>query len=247
MYHLIHDVLVTPIWDFCGTFFFADAAFVGLGLWRALYKRGIRAVGPINASKPNKGGDANSWPHQKFKTSAKEYLARGWERCAYTKLDHVAGGDVGWMQALIWRDNKFVKLLATVYVASTIENVRRWVRQAGQYEKIKARLLLVKYQKHMGYVDRLDRFMTSANIHLRQCQRRYHRAIFFWMLAAMLNNIFVLFAMLWPLAESLKQKHESCGFGYRHWFQDEIGNALIEYGLKHASQERLLRARNKIA
>ena len=151
------------------------------------------------------------------------------------------------MQALIWRDNKFVKLLATFYVASGMETVRRWVRQWGHYINIKARLLLKKYQKHMGYVDRLDRFMASAGIRLRRCKRRYHRAIFFWMLSEMLNNIFVLFAILFPLAEALKREHEDSSIGFRHWFQDKIGNVLITYGLKHASQEKILRARNNIA
>ena len=65
----------------------------GFRLGRDLYeKRGIYCVGPVNQSKPNKGGGPNSWPHQKFKKGDTAYLPRGWDRVAFTKLKD------GWMQ-----------------------------------------------------------------------------------------------------------------------------------------------------
>ena len=63
------------------------AAFTSVKLFRQLAKRGIGAVGPINAAKPDKGGNKNSWPHQKFKKTDTEYLSRGWDRTAYSELE----------------------------------------------------------------------------------------------------------------------------------------------------------------
>lgn len=108
MYTLINDMLLTPIFDNAGCIVFCDAAFTSLKLFRQLHTRGIYAVGPMNAKKPEKGGGKNSWPHQNFKTGDVEYLGRGWDRTAFSELD---GG--GYIQATVWCDNKFVKLLNT--------------------------------------------------------------------------------------------------------------------------------------
>ena len=96
MYRLIYETLLgDPMWNFINLVLFCDAAFTSTKLFRDLFeKRGISAVGPINASMPDKGGNANSWPHQKFKKQDTQYLPRGWLRLAYTKLK------AGWMQ--VW-------------------------------------------------------------------------------------------------------------------------------------------------
>ena len=60
MYTLINDILVTPIFDNCGCIVFCDAAFTSIKLFRQLHTRGIFAVGPMNANKPEKGGNGNS-------------------------------------------------------------------------------------------------------------------------------------------------------------------------------------------
>ena len=77
MYKLIDDVLISPVFDRCGYILFCDAAFTSIRLFRQLYSRGIFGVGQNNASKPEKGGNDNSWPHQSFKKGDTEYLARG--------------------------------------------------------------------------------------------------------------------------------------------------------------------------
>lgn len=94
MYRLIYETLLgDPMWNYINLVLFCDAAFTSTKLFRDLFeKRGISAVGPINASMPDKGGNANSWPHQKFKKQDTQYLPRGWLRLAYTKLKE------GWMQ-----------------------------------------------------------------------------------------------------------------------------------------------------
>ena len=124
MYRLIYyTLLVDKKWDFCNVVLFCDAAFTSFRLFRDLWvKRGISAVGPINASKPSKGGGPNSWPHQKFKSSDTKYLRRGWDRTAFTPMQRG-----GWLQAVTWRDNKFVKMLSSVYITVKKIGVKRCV------------------------------------------------------------------------------------------------------------------------
>ena len=125
MYRLIFQTLFDEeIWDFCNVVLFCDAAFTSIALFRDLWdKRGIGAVGPINAKKPSKGGDSNSWPHQSFKQSDVNYLSRGWTKMSFSEL-----ATFGWIQAVTWLDNKFVKMLSTVYVTDDTTTVLRYVR-----------------------------------------------------------------------------------------------------------------------
>ena len=95
MYRLIYTTLLeSTLWDNRNVVVFFDVAFTSAKLLRDLYnKRGIHAVSPVNASKPDKGGGPNSWPHQTFKSSHTKFLNRGWDRVALSPLD----GN-GWMQ-----------------------------------------------------------------------------------------------------------------------------------------------------
>ena len=239
MYTLIHDILVTSGFDNIGCVMFCDAAFTSISLFRKLFKRGIYAVGPINAKKPDKGADGNSWPHQQFKSGDTEYLARGWDRTAFSPID---GG--GWIQATVWRDNKFVKLLNTVYIVDGVESVTRWVKSAADYLTVNARLVVKKYQHHMGHVDRVDKNVALSCIRLQRCKNRYHRHMFLWLLAAVgFNNVLVLFMLIFPAAEELKKEWEHNGFGFKHWWQNELGLTLIERGVQMCN----VRRRNKAA
>lgn len=123
MYRLIFETLLfDTMWDFCNATVFCDAAFTSIKLFRDLHdKRGINAVGPINAGKPAKGAGPDSWPLQNFKSSDTKYVPRGWDRIAFTKLQRG-----GWLQALTWRDNKFVKILSSVFLTNEVDTVLRY-------------------------------------------------------------------------------------------------------------------------
>ena len=240
MYRLIHDRLMGPIFNHRGCILFCDAAFTTIRLFRHLDKRGIGAVGPMNATKPEKGGNKNSWPHQKFKSTDTEYLGRGWDHTAYSKLD---GG--GWIQATVWRDNKFVKLLNTSYVVGGRTTCTRWIKTLKEYLDVPTRLVLKQYQKHMGHVDRVDKNVALAAMRLLHCSKRYHRAIFLWLLCAVgFNNVLILFVMLFPLVAVLQRHWKNNGTGFKHWFQQELGNVLIEQGMLHVQKERMDKAAN---
>ena len=89
---------------------------------KALDARGIGCIGPINAKRPAKNAGANSWHHQQFKQSDKRFLPRGWDRVTYQQMPSGR-----WLMALVWRDNKFVKMLTSVYVAGGVKKeVQRW-------------------------------------------------------------------------------------------------------------------------
>ena len=94
----------------------------------------------------------------------------------------------------------------------------------------------------MGHVDRLDKNVALSRIRLKRCLKRYHRAIFVWYLAIILNNVMVLFALLCADIDDLMKAKESAGIGYKHWFQLELGSSLIEHGLQLAREEKLSKA-----
>ena len=62
----------------------------------------------------------------------------------------------------------------------------------------------------------------------------------------MLNNIIVLFSVLFSDAEELQRSKDVCGLGYKHWFQNEMGNVLIDEGIRIASKARVKRAALKV-
>lgn len=129
------------------------------------------------------------------------------------------------------------------------------------------------YQKHMGHVDRMDKNVALSRLRLKRCIKRYHRALFVWYMAVVLNNMMVLFDLLFSDTEELKKSkarfiyslimfmlvsvafakphgaayahihtctthslactHEpQHRIGYKHWFQNSLGNALIQEGVR---------------
>ena len=124
VYRLINDTLLADdVWNFRNVTVFCDAYFTSIKLFRHLWnERGIGAVGPINACKPKKNAGADSWPIQQFKPADAKYLPRGWDRTAFAKLER----NNGCMQAITWLDNKFVKILSTMYITNGKETVLRY-------------------------------------------------------------------------------------------------------------------------
>ena len=73
-----------------------------------------------------------------------------------------------------------------------------------------------------------------SRLRFKRCIRRYHRALFIWYLSKVLNNIMVLFKLLFANAEELERAKEASNIGYKQWFQNELGNGLIEEGIRIA-------------
>ena len=68
-----------------------------------------------------------------------------------------------------------------------------------------ARHVLTKYQQHMVHVDRMDKNVALSRLRLKRCMKRYHRAVFVWYMAIVLNNMMVLFDLLFSKTEELKK------------------------------------------
>ena len=86
------------------------------------------------------------------------------------------------------------------------------------------------YAKHMGHVDRVDKNVSLSRLRLKRCIKRYHRALFIWYMAIVLNNILVLFGLFFcDVDELMKNKAR---IGYKHWFQNQLGNTLIVEGIR---------------
>ena len=240
MYYLIFVVLMcSAAFDNRGCILFCDAAFTSLRLFEDLWvKRKIMAVGPINLGKGVKNNNANTWPFQAYKQSDGEYLWRGWDRVAYKKLTR--SSPAGCMQALVWKDNKFVTMLSTCYVEEAKHTCSRWIRALGKYTDVVVRLCLIFYAKHMGHVDRCDKNVSLSKIKPRRCKKRYHRCIFYWLLASVgFSNTLAVFMCLFPNATAFEKKTNSGSIGFKYWAQDEMANSFIAMGLRLAGIRRV--------
>ena len=113
----------------------------------------------------------------------------------------------------------------------------RWVRAAGKKIPIPSSLAVVKYAGDMGHVDRFDKGVALSRLRLKRCKKRYHRVLGIWELAGVNNNIIVLFGEIVEDIEELKKSKESAALGYRHWFQNQLGNVIIDYGLRKAEEQ----------
>ena len=49
----------------------------------------------------------------------------------------------------------------------------------------------------------------------------------------------MLLGFLFVDADELQRSKEACGLGYKHWFQNEMGNVLIDEGMRISSELKL--------
>ena len=92
----------------------------------------------------------------------------------------------------------------------------------------------------MGLVDRFNRMLAGTLMAMGRCKQRYHRALFLgWLLPAVgVINVMVVFLALWPSdeLEELKKSRRCPTLGFNRWFQQQLGEALIEYGVRLAKE-----------
>ena len=86
-----------------------------------------------------------------------------------------------------------------------------WIRAAKKRIPVLALAVITWYQKHMGHVDRVDKNVALSRLRLKRCMKRYHRAIFLWYLAIILNNMMVLCSLLCEDYTELERAKEASG------------------------------------
>ena len=238
VYDLIHNELVGDAWfNDRGYIIFMDSFFVMIKLFVALRARGIFAVGPSKAKRPEKKANKDSWPFQSYEKSELQFLPRGWRRVCSQVL--AVGGT---LHATVWKDNKAVTLLYTAFSSVAKVSVPRWVGSERRRRWVPSFLALRMYAMYMGAVDRIDKTVAYAEIRFGHCAQRYHRVIFFWYLSTIgFHNLSVLFKYLYiayigNFKEFYKSK-EGSGVGYLTWLQITLATALIQYGVKRAADE----------
>ena len=224
---MVHDELIGPEFNDTNAVGVFDKAFTSIRLFRALYARGIRAIGMIKAKKPKSTprGASHYWPLPNLAKDEVEDLEPGWLRRAYTPV-----GD-GWICAEAWRDNRLVTMISTAYSSELLEKVRRWSRAAGEKETRPCSIPLKKYTVFMGGVDRFNAQLARCNLRMLHCPRRYHRNLFFgWHLAGVgVCNVRTQFNALYPEVAELQKEKENT-IGYSWWFQDALGRAVRDHG-----------------
>ena len=112
--------LITPDFDDTGCCWYLDKAFTSFRLARALAKRRNAIVGMLRTAgrpKNRPRGTTEYWPFRGMSKAELDEYVRGFRREAYTKACNsaLATGDVEWIRAELWRDSKWVTLLATTY------------------------------------------------------------------------------------------------------------------------------------
>ena len=99
---------------------------------------------------------------------------------------------------------------------------------------VSCRKPVVKYVKEMGHVDRFDKNVALMRIRLKRAMLRYHRVIFMWYICLVINNIMALMVFIFLEFDELQRSKEAQGIGYKHFFQNHLGDQLITHGLKLA-------------
>ena len=117
-----------------------------------------------------------------------------------------------------------------------LRNLYRWVRAFKKRMPIPTREPVEQYASNMGFVDRFDKNSALSRIRLKRSMRRYHRVIFMWYICVVLNNMMALMVFIFLEFENFQRAKEAKGFGYRHFYQNELGNVLIVHGLKLAGE-----------
>jgi hypothetical protein len=132
-------------------------------------------------------------------------------------------------------------MLATTYFSAAATTVLRWTAEAFARLPRSCSATLARYAKMMGCVDRFNRTLALTNMAMGQCKQRFHRALFLgWLLPGVgVINVMIIFIALWPADEmaELKKSRRCPTLGFPRWFQQQLGEALIEYGVRMAKQE----------
>ena len=183
-------------------------------------------------------GWEHCWPFRATtKAEATEY-PRGTRREAYTALPPQSR--LQWIKAELWLDSLWVTMLATSFFSATSTTVLRWTAEACMRLPRSCSATLARYAKNMGHADRFNRALADTRMAMGRCKQRFHRSMFLgWLLPAIMINIMILFVMLWPVTamKKLKKSKHCATLGFSRWFQQQLGEALIEVGVRLSKEE----------
>lgn len=233
----VHDLvtkdLLTDTFDCRGYVVVMDSYFTSIKTFEELDARGIGAIGPSSAVRPEAENKrtGNSWPLQTYTKGVLDRLERGWRRVASRTMPKTGRT----MRATVWRDRKFVTLLSTCFNTDDIVYLRRWLGETARREWVPGSLPLAIYQKYMAAIDQLDRFIATARIGMHHCSRRFQRSIFFWQVSGITSNTFeVAKALIAPALMAKLERYDTGGssIGLGTYLQSELAIALILRGTR---------------
>jgi hypothetical protein len=168
----------------------------------------------------------------------------GWTRSAYTQLPSGT-----WMLAELWRDNLFVTLISTAWICSAPAEVRRWTSSERARVPRTCSLALKKYTQCMNFNDIANKAAQEANVRMGRCPRRFQRQLFWYLIGAVfLTNVRVAFCALLAAADlaALKREVVNDGVGFNWWFQERLGEELIELGVTMKKKAKLGTPRTRL-
>ena len=111
-------------------------------------------MGMVRAKRPKKAksGDwSDYWPFRAYGRDNKYVHTRGFVRQAYIEMEATEHEpDGGWIEATLWRDNRYVTMLATTFFSAVLTTVERWTRSVGARIPRPCTLALKMYCKYIG-------------------------------------------------------------------------------------------------
>jgi len=85
----------------------------------------------------------------------------------------------------------------------------------------------------MGHADHFNRAFAGTSMAMGRCKQRYHSALPWLLPAVGVLNAMAVFIALCPVVEmeKLKKSKHCASLGFPRWFQQQICEALIDYGV----------------
>ena len=136
-----------------------------------------------------------------------------------------------WIKAELFRDARWVTLLATSWFSNALESCKRWMPSRGDRVTIRCSLALRCYHRYFNLVDRFNKKMAAMGMGMARCKRRYQRQLYIgWLLPAVARDVMVLFQCLYPTMGELR--HQYRWFGLDRWLQFTSAQVLYRHGLE---------------
>ena len=133
---------------------------------------------------------------------------------------------MSWLVAELWRDARWVTLLATNHISENETTVQRWTETARDRLPYECSVALKRYCDLMGAVDEFNKQLAATNMQMGRCKQRFQRSLFLgWLLPAIgVVNTRIAFCELLKEAwgddalKALKDATGNLASGSNHFF-----------------------------
>ena len=193
-------------------------------------------VGTFAPKKGSSADDPDAFPFSKLGAAEIKLVRRGWMKGAVRQIYKTGH----WVQCFVWLDRKFVGFVTTALVGTADSFTVERSTKGGGFKKltVDSHPAVGAYMKSYGGVDRADRGMANFSV-AHRC-RRWYMCIVFWLLDAVLWNMWVVVKYAYEAGTEPWSQYKPTSGGPikgRLRFQLDLSNALMEYAAKNALKD----------